>query len=340
MNSHISKTTRLLISLMFFTAISPPVLADDNCALISSDVTTFYFGIETLIPDANHPATIDFFHTDIEVSFTQSGWDIMVCSDDPASPFGESEIAPEDALLYGNNSARVMLSFIPSGFEFIGAKAGEMFWVLPQTEGSGALPLGLCAGEADISNLCDWTPNDQRGANIEDKWFEVKLVDIRGPADANFSMWQADAIHPPVVFVSTAEGGITDDDVFYISAGSHSHLNWGFTKPGLYKVDFRISTVYKCDPALTADIAPTRLGETPSRSRIGNEFYRGNCIVDFYDFALLASHWLQIGCGGEPDSCEGGDLDEPGNSKVGFSDLAILTAQWLRCGYPGCENQK
>lgn len=324
MNPNIFKTIRIFILVMVLISIPMPVLAEDKCTLISSDVTTFYFGIETPLPDANHPITIDFFHTDIEVAFTQMGWDIVVASDDPDSPLGENTIAPEDALLYGNANSRITLSSIPNGFEFIGAKPGQTLWVLPQTEGSGALPLGLCAEEADISHLCYWDPNDSRGADTTDKWFEVKIVAVRGPADANFSMWQADAIHPPVVFVSTTEGGITDDDVFYISAGSHTHLNWGFTKSGLYEIDFRISTIYKCDAALTADIAP-----------IGNEFYRGNCIVDFHDFALFVSHWLETGCGDTLNSCEGTDLD--GNGAAGVGDLAILTNQWLQCGYPSCE---
>ncbi len=325
MNINLLKTNKILITVVFLISFSKSVLADDNCTLISSDITTFYFGIETPVPDVNHPITIDFFHTDIEVSITNSGWDISVSSDDPGSPIGEGGIAPEDALLYVNANSRIMLSSIPSGFDFLGAKPGETIRVLPQTEGSGVLPLGLCTEETDISRLCNWNPNDPRGADTIDKWLEVKVVGVRGPVDANFSMWQVDGINPPVVFVSTHEGGLTDDDVFYISAGSHSHLNWGFTKPGLYEIDFRISTVYKCDISLTADITP-----------IGNEFYRGNCIVDFYDFALFASHWLEIGCGGTPDLCEGTDLD--GNSEVNFSDLAIFAEQWFRCGYTGCEH--
>ncbi|OHB59547.1 MAG: hypothetical protein A2167_04205 [Planctomycetes bacterium RBG_13_46_10] len=336
MNICIAKAIRLSVLAVAFTVTSSPISAQDKCTLISSDITTFYFGVETPIPDVNHPITIDFFHTDLEVAFTQTGWDIAVASDDPDSPPGETTVEPAEALLYINSNARINLSFIPNGFEFIGAKPGETFWVLPQSEGSGALPLGLCAEEADISRLCDWDPNDYRGANTADRWFEVKAIAVIGPADANFSMWQADAIHPPVVFVSTAEGGINQDDVFYISAGSHSHLNWGFTKPGLYEIDFQISTVYKCDAALIADIAP-----------IGNEFYRGNCIVDFDDFALIALHWLETGCGGQgealdwinpafggTDSCEGADLD--GNGEVGVGDLAILAEQLFHCGYPGC----
>jgi len=321
-----SKTIKSLISILVFAAISSLASAYDKCTLISSGITTFYFGVETPIPDADHPITIDFFHADIEVAFTQTGWDIAVASDEPDSLLGEIAVEPAEALLYVNMNARITLPSIPNGFEFIGAKPGETFWVLPQTEGSGALPLGLCTEEADISRLCDWNPGDVRGADIADKWFELKIVAVRGPADANFSMWQADGINPPVVFVSTAEGGITEDDVFYISAGSHSHLNWGFTKPGICEIDLRISTVCKCDAALTADITP-----------MGNELYQGNCIVDFHDFALLVSHWLDVGCGGgTPDSFGGTDLDN--NGEIGFSDLVILANQWLQCGYPGCEH--
>jgi YD repeat-containing protein len=49
-------------------------------------------------------------------------------------------------------------------------------------------------------------------------------------------------------------------------------------------------------------------------------------IVNFEDFAILASRWLEQDCI-RPDWCEGADINW--NTKAGIEDLAILAQQWL-----------
>ena len=301
---------------------------DLDCTTLPQEVT-FHFGIETPVPDPNHPVTVDLFHADLEVSLTPAGWDLLVSYDEPGSGPGGLDVPAEDALLYGSANARVTLPSIPAGFEFIGAEAGETFWVLPQNAGSGALPLGIAAERADAGRLCPWNPGDPLGADVADRWFRMELLDVRGPAGGEFSIWQADGIHPPVVYMSTADGGITEDDVYHISSGSHVHMNWGFTQSGHYAVTFRVSTVYRCESGLVADLAPFEDG-----------VYAGDCYVDFRDLAVIASHWLATGCGGEPDICLGADLTDPGDGRVNWADLAVLAEQWLACGYPGCREEE
>jgi ankyrin repeat protein len=50
-------------------------------------------------------------------------------------------------------------------------------------------------------------------------------------------------------------------------------------------------------------------------------------VVNFSDFAKLASHWLETGCG-QPNWCEGADRDYSGS--VDFIDFAALAQRWLR----------
>jgi surface-anchored protein len=309
--------------LLVFSASVSTSRAQD-CTSIATEVT-FYFGIETPQPDVNHPVTVDLFHTDLEVSFTPAGWDVLVSYDEPGSGTGGRDVPPEAALLYGSVNARVNLPSIPPGFGFIGADAGETFWVLPQNEGNGALPLGVAAERTDAARLCAWNPGDLRGADLPDRWFRMELLGVRGPAGGEFSMWQADGVQPPIVYVSTLDG-IGADDVYHISSDSHVHMNWGFTERGLYEVDFLISTVYRCDGSLTADVAP-RL----------EDVYAGDCRVDFHDVALLGLHWLNSDCQEQPDLCEGTDLFDAGDGSVNSFDLTVLAQQWLACGYPGCE---
>jgi YD repeat-containing protein len=53
--------------------------------------------------------------------------------------------------------------------------------------------------------------------------------------------------------------------------------------------------------------------------------------VNFYDFALLASRWLDETCI-SPDWCEGADIDR--SRVVDFQDLAIVAQQWLEGATP------
>jgi surface-anchored protein len=131
---------------------------------------------------------------------------------------------------------------------------------------------------------------------------------MRAPADGDFALWQTDGIHPPVVFMSTHDWRLTDRNVFYISAGSHAHLNWGFTQRGLYSLCFRISTVLRCDDWLTADCAPP-----------GDGTYYGDGCVNFQDFAWMAMHWLQTPRADDPGTFMFANPKNPADL-VGFDD--------------------
>ena len=49
--------------------------------------------------------------------------------------------------------------------------------------------------------------------------------------------------------------------------------------------------------------------------------------VNFQDFAIIASRWLEEDCGYADEWCEGADIDW--NTEVGIEDLAIIAQQWL-----------
>ncbi len=218
---------------------------------ISSVVTTFYFGVETPLPNPDHPDTVDIFHTDLNLPYSGCQWNLAVSHDDlpptPENPDGDRLIDPEDALIYVNPNARFNLPSIPAGFEFIGATPGEDFWILPQSQNPNVLWIGTQSEDsmtpADLAALAPWNPGDPRaGADVTSKWFRLQLVDVRGPADGHFSWWQTDFSGTPVVYMSTFDGGVTEEDVYHEFAGGHQHMNLGFTKPGLYEVDFQVST--------------------------------------------------------------------------------------------------
>ena len=59
---------------------------------------------------------------------------------------------------------------------------------------------------------------------------------------------------PTRVYMSTYNEGTSQEDAYYITDTSHTHVNWGFSKPGYYEIDFEISTVYNCSETLYSDI--------------------------------------------------------------------------------------
>ena len=300
--------------------------AGGHDAKVFKDVT-LYFGVETKTPDPNHPNTVDLYHTDFEVSYQTTGWAPFIHFNAAGSGTEGLWIKPQDALLYANANSRWVLSPIPAGFEFIGAKPGQPFWILPQSATSGVLPLGFAAEHADTGRLRSWNPHNSTGAPTSDLWFEVRLLNMRGPADANFALWQADGIHPPVVFMSTKNWGPTgSQNVFYISAGGHVHLNWGFTKPGLYALDFRVSTVLHCDDGLLADWAPPGDGAS----------YYGDGRIDLQDLTWLVAHWGQIPSPNDPNTFMFVDPSQP-TAPIGANEMNVLANQWLQCGYCGCD---
>jgi hypothetical protein len=68
------------------------------------------------------------------------------------------------------------------------------------------------------------------------------------------------------------------------------------------------------------------LKQAVSDSKVSSDF-NADDQVDFGDFTVLASDWMDMGCF-EKDCCSGTDLDHDG--AVGMADLAILSEQWLQ----------
>ncbi len=286
-------------------------VADDNCVMITSKVFTVHFGIETPLPDLNHPIVIPPAHTDIDIPITPSGWDFSISTDSP-SPDTRIELA--EGLFHRGLGDRFVWPGI-SGFAFIGAETDQTIW--PFFQSNDPPSPGFASPGSDIANLCSWNPQDlNHNAVKSEKWLRVELVEVRGPVGGHVSMWQESGTSP-TVFFSTFLGGIDDNDVYYIIAGKHAHNAWAFTMPGHYEVDLRVNTVYKCDPELTADID-------------------GDCRVTLNDVQMVSMYWLEDDCQ-TPDWCGGSDIDQ--SEFVDMYEITAVAEQWLRCGYPDCENE-
>ncbi|MBX3395194.1 MAG: choice-of-anchor M domain-containing protein [Phycisphaerae bacterium] len=267
------------------------IAGEPDCDYIVSAVRTVYFGIETPLPNPDHPVAVSTGHTDLNVPYQACSWSVEVS---PSS----GQISLEDALIYGGPPARYSLPSIPAGFEFIGAVPNQTFWILPQSQTAGVIFLGMSSESMsfdDRDRICLWNPQDPRGgANVPGKWIRMEIVAVRGPVGGQFSVWQTSGPGQVSAFVSTFDGGITEEDAIHLAAGSHAHMNWGFTAAGLYEVDFRLSTFVI---PIKGDVAC-------------------DCVVDLLDMtafveALLTPHGLS---GGDSDcNLENADVNADGS---------------------------
>jgi hypothetical protein len=266
--------------------------------LKESGLTTYYFGVETT--DPNFTYTFDIYHTDLDTAVIAGQWHLGLTHD---APGGEIVATPSEALLYANQNARVTLTSIPPGYEFIGATPNVPFWILPQNVNPAVLYLGQSSEQmspADLDALCVWNPGDPRGgADQPGKWIRVSLIQVRGPEGGDFSMWQA-GLGSPTVYFSTHDGGVTAQDVYHGIAGGHAHMNWAFTQAGLYEVDLQAATfVASCEEDLDRD---------------------GH--IDQSDLGLLLGDY---GCDDGPGNCPG---DINGDGLTDQSDLGSLLSNY------------
>ena len=130
---------------------------------------------------------------------------------DGVAQSAESEYAPGDLIVVVPELSVTTLSSI------------NYYW-LPETEldasANGTPFLGI--------GIEELVPGDWIGGTVS-----LKLVSISGPGD--FLLWQDDGFGGANVFFDSA------GDSFTLTAGSHTHYNWGFTEKGTYGLEFEIS---------------------------------------------------------------------------------------------------
>lgn len=100
-----------------------------------------------------------------------------------------------------------------------------------------------------------------------------------------------------------------------VMSGDWFIIDYVATNVGICHVGFYDHSVDRFKPIhyLTFSHVPTR-------------DFTGDTVVDFGDFALLASYWQATTCG-DPDWCEGTDLDW--DQDVDFGDVSLFADYWL-----------
>ena len=157
-------------------------------------------------------------HTDVGIVYELGGWNLHIGQHEATPPM---EYAPNEATLgvdiVGAHST------VPANpqFSFLGS-TGSSFWVLPQVQDPALLFLGF--GTEELAP----------GLFVNNE-VTLSLQGVRAPGQ--FSVYEVGVFGSPTVFMNSGDG-ITAADSILLTAGGHRHVNWAFSTPGIYKVDF------------------------------------------------------------------------------------------------------
>jgi surface-anchored protein len=185
-----------------------------------------------LSPAQAGPVLLPPNHFDLEIGYKGGKWELGYFDEDTGTSYpakGSLALAPPSSV-----------QTVPPGpaFGFLGAPPSSPVWVLPQVRQPGVIWLGFATEELKSGTFAPYFESDPR-VNAVGEWIRISLVDARGPGQ--FSLWQTSPFGVPTDWMSTAEGGITAADAFFIGPEDEAHLNWGFTAPGLYEIDLQAS---------------------------------------------------------------------------------------------------
>ncbi|SFE45904.1 surface-anchored protein [Actinacidiphila alni] len=97
-------------------------------------------------------------------------------------------------------------------------------WILPQSQTSGLLWAG-------------WNATDVPAGIFQNDTLTFQLTSVTAPA--GFSVYTAAGSTPTKLF----DSGDGLPDSLSVTAGAHTHANWGFDAAGTYKVTFNVSGV-------------------------------------------------------------------------------------------------
>ncbi|MDP0501891.1 MAG: choice-of-anchor M domain-containing protein [Verrucomicrobiota bacterium JB022] len=118
----------------------------------------------------------------------------------------------------------------------IGAAAGQIVWLLPQTSNPDLLWLGT-RGALDANLLRPLPPAPVFGSG--QAGLQLIAMSGSGPdAGGEFALYTTDNFGAPTFRCSTVDGIDEADLIAPINASSHTHYNWSFTAPGDYYLTF------------------------------------------------------------------------------------------------------
>jgi surface-anchored protein len=248
-----------------------------------------------------------FDHADIGIGLEDGELELHFHSEEL-----ELELEPDEVVLRLLPSAEIP---VPAGgsFSFLGAP-GTPVYVLPEDATTASnnhlLFLGLGTEEID--------PADLAGDITLTLTNLVFTPEPGASGTASFATYNLDAFGVPTVVMDSGDG-ITAADSMDLTAGTHSHVNWAFTKPGKYLVSFSASAPLTGGGTATDSATFTFIVKSAA-SGTGLHLAKGN-YLEIDDQAVQVTTLGAVSAGGT-----GGGLFTAAFKGVGTGAASITTA--------------
>lgn len=231
-------------------------------------------------------AVIDTGHVDIGPRMVDGQWSVALRDDSGAHPVWRD---PDRTVLRVSDAA-LMAAPTGSDYAFMGAQAGEQYYVVPQTQNPDVVWLG-------------WNTQDPGVVSAIDRGATMRIGSVSGPG-RTWMFLQDGTFGKPRLLVDGQSGQAQD---VWVDASTHVHANWVFTAPGVYTaaltfsarttdgqqlsasttLRFAVGSQTSADEAFAAaPAAAAEAGATGSADSVGSAGGRGSAAGRAGDSAL------------------------------------------------------
>ncbi|WP_421784967.1 cell surface protein [Gardnerella sp. DNF01192] len=233
--------------------------------------------------EGNQPVMIQAGHADFGPTLIDGKWKLKIRDDTGDEPVWRD---PENVVFkLGGNSIIPMPD--DAAYSFIGEKPGTKLYVIPQTQNPDVPWLGWNTQEGGVLNELD------HGANLS-------LEGVSGPGKLHVYLENGNN-NPQQLWDSTK--GYPQNS--WIETNAHTHVNWVFSKPGIYHVKLTFSGKLKN-------------GRSVSDTRVLNFAVGDNADPN----AALGAGAAAGASGDEGDDGDEEDQDEEDNDEAGKDEAS------------------
>lgn len=177
-------------------------------------------------------------------------------------------------------------------YDFLGVEPGRAVHVVPQTQNAEVTWLG-------------WNTQDPEVMRTVDRGVTLSMADVEGPGHVVVYLQDGGFGEPDVLWDSR----VAQEQPLYVDVNTHTHANWVFSEPGVYRVGVIVSA-----PMLDGTEAQA-VGTM--RFAVGDQTRPGQ--------ALAAADVLEAAPTPAPDPAVGGD--QP--AAAGAADGGVPPLVWL-----------
>ncbi len=174
-------------------------------------------------------------HLHVQTAYSpNAGWNLFWYDFDAGAFPADAFTQPVTA------AARTVIPADPSLTNALG-NAGSPVWILPQVEQPGLPSVGF---------------GTQGTGSFQNGQIRLRLVSFNGPG--NFAIYSTDPFGGSAVLIATRDGISESDAVVQSFPAGHMHVNWAFTRPGLYELGFRAVGTNSSGETLQSDVVQFR----------------------------------------------------------------------------------